>query len=141
MFWRKKIKKPKKDDLTSLEKSILDYLISKLSKPQSVLLAEQLKYLNFIVRIEYNNDVVTELYPEKYGLIPKELSFGRTEEFRLAYVKYRIGDVKYTSEIHMVMGQVFDLKIRPKPVKVDELSIKFLEAKIENELEKNTYKC
>ncbi|GAA0891750.1 hypothetical protein GCM10009122_14290 [Fulvivirga kasyanovii] len=139
MFWRKKIEDPKKGDLTKLERSIFDYLISKLPEPQSWLIKEQLKYLTLIKRVEYQNDVVTEMYPEQYGIIPQELLFGRTEEFRLAYIKYRIGEVKYTSEIHMVMGQVFDVKIRPKPPKEDVLRVNFLEAKIDDELERNIY--
>ncbi|NQY07693.1 MAG: hypothetical protein HRT68_16230 [Flavobacteriaceae bacterium] len=139
MFWKKKIKDPQKGELTYLEKSVFEYLISQLPERQSLLVKEQLKYLTLIKRIEYKNDIVTEMYPEQYGIIPKEKLFGRTEEFRLAYVKYKIGGVKYTSEIHMAMGQVFDIKIRPKPDKKEIAAVEFLEAKIDSELDINTY--
>ncbi len=139
MFWKKRIKDPQKGELTYLEKSVFEYLISQLPEHQSLLVKEQLKYLTLIKRIEYKNDLVTEMYPEQYGIIPKKQLFGRTEEFRLAYVKYKMGGVKYTSEIHMAMGQVFDIKIRPKPDKKEVATVEFLEAKIDSELDKNTY--
>ncbi|MCV6630024.1 MAG: hypothetical protein OIF50_09210 [Flavobacteriaceae bacterium] len=139
MFWKKKIKDPRKRELTYLEKAVFEYLISQLPERQSLLVKEQLKYLTLIKRVEYKNDIVTELYPDQFGIIPKEILFSRTEEFRLAYVKYKIGEVKYTSEIHMAMGQVFDIKIRPKPDKKEIVAVEFLEIKIDSELDLNIY--
>lgn len=137
MFWKKGI--PKKGKLTFLEKSILDFLISHLPEQQALSVRGQLTYLTLIKRIEYKNDIVTEVYPEQYGIIPQELLFGRTEEFRLAYVKFMQSGVNYKSEVHMVMGQVFDISIRPKPAKKELDAVDFTEFIIDPELGKNIY--
>ncbi len=136
MFFRRKIKTPKKGVLTKLEKSILNYLILKLPEDKSRILIEQLKFLVLIRRIKYKNDIVTELFPEKYGKIPKICLFNRKEEFRLAHIKFKSENVSYISEIHMVSGRIFDMKIRPKPSKSIK-NITFLDIKIDEELDKD----
>lgn len=139
MIW-KKIKEPKKGELTILEKAIIDCLVEKLPPKYCTSLVKQLDYLKLQKRIDYNKDCVTELYPEQFGIIPKEVLFERNEEFRLAVIKFELNDIKYTCEIHMALGQLFDLKIRPRPIKIKgELNIVVLNMKIEENLSENIY--
>lgn len=133
------MKAPQKGNLTYLEKSIIDFLISHLPERQALLLREQLTYLTLIRRIEYKNDIVTEVYPEQYGIIPQEHLLGRTEEFQLGHVKFKQSGVSYKSEVHMVMGQVFDISVRPKPGKKELNVVEFTDFEIDPELEKNIF--
>ncbi len=126
-------------DLTILEKNILNYVLSNLTEDESLILKAQISYLVNLKRIKYKYDVITEMYPESFGIIPAEKLFKRTEEFSLAKIKFRIQNVIYKSEIGMVLGQLFDLKIKPIPhenVNID--LIEYIEISINEELEKNT---
>ena len=137
MFWKKKIKDPKKGTLTKIEQEVFDQVVAALPEKQAKLVKEQLSYLELMRRIEYNKDVVTELYPVHFDKMPKTALFERTEEFRLAHVTFRMAEVKYVSEIHAVLGRIFDIKIRPKPPKKLEADIELLQVKLNEELEKN----
>lgn len=139
MFWKNKIKEPKKGRLTELECEIFNCVMTVLPDKYSFLLQEQVKYLTLLKRLEYKNDVITELYPEKYGIIPKEILLTRTEEFRLANIKFSLSNIIYMSEIHMVMGQIFDIKITPKPLNSITSNLEILKISIDENLEKNKY--
>ena len=139
MFWKKKIQNPKRDTLSFLENSILQYLISELAQPYSLLVEKQLKYLVFINRIDYKNFKTTELYPEKYGCIPDCILFKRTEEFKLARIKFEMDGKVFNCEIHTALGQIFDIKIYPKPINIDKPMIEFKKIIIEPQLENNIY--
>lgn len=138
IFFKRRIRSPKKDKLTKLEKSILDNLISSLPENESKKLNDQIKRLVLIRRIKYKNDTVTEFFPEEYGSIPKEFLFNRTEEFRLASIKFYSNGQKHTCEIFMVSGRIFDLKIKPIPSKKAE-TVTFENIKLEKELNKNLW--
>ncbi|GEM_PF-3595884 len=122
MIWGKKIREPKLDDLSILENNIIDCLIANLPDVKAWKIKQQLSYLKLIKRIEYKNTKATELYPRKFGTIPEEVLFQRKDEVKLARISFSIGSEKYISEIHMVLGQLFDLTIKPLPRK--NISIK-----------------
>jgi hypothetical protein len=139
MIWNRKIQKPEMGNLTLIEKEVFSFLIEHLPGNYGEQIINQLKYLKLIKRIEYNNDVVTELYPEKFGLIPGEILFDRKDEFRLAIIKFKINKETYLSEIYMVLGQLFDIKVKPKPLKYKgEINLELIDIKIEKILDKNS---
>lgn len=139
MFWKNKIQNPKKGNFTKLEIEILKSVMAHLPEEFSITLQQQIKYLILFKRIEYKNDVITELYPEKYGSIPNKILFLRTEEFRLANVKFLLSNTQYIAEINMVLGQIFDIKIAPKPIKDIDDNPEILKVIIEDNLKQNTY--
>lgn len=131
---------PQKGELTNLEKIIANSLIKNLPKAYGEIIEKQLGYLSLKIRINYSKDCVTELYPAKFGIIPKEILFDRTEEFRLAEIKFELNNAKHSCVIHVALGQIFDMRIKPKPINSDrELDYKIISVKIEKNLSQNVY--
>lgn len=138
MIWKRKLTNARKSQLAYLEEEILNLLIKELPEIYGSRIFQQLQYLKLIKRIEYDNDVITELYPTKFGEIPDSSLFERKEEFHLATILYKVKDIKYTCKIHMVLGQLFDMKIKPKPLSISD-NIDFIDIKLERNLSNNVY--
>ncbi len=119
MLFKKRIPKTKKSDLFPMEKKVLDFVIEQLEAPKASALVEQIKLLPLKKRITYPKSHVTEFYPQNFGDVPEKFRFGRTEEFKLASVKITQGNKEYYCQCNFVLGQLFDLSIRPVPEKLD----------------------
>lgn len=134
MFWRKKIKDPQKDDLNVLEYTIIHLLISILRDSYKEKLTEQVRYLKLIKRIKYSNDSATELYPEKFGIIPEIALFDKKDDFCLGRINVKIFEQVYKAEIYFVLGALFEIRLKPIPQNVNAIKsedIQFVSASIE----------
>ncbi|WP_128755383.1 hypothetical protein [Aquimarina sediminis] len=138
---KKKVGQPKKGSLNKIEEKILDYLCDNLDEKNSKKIIEQLEYLVKILRLDYTNDTITELYPENLNELPSEILFERREEFRLAHLKFMINEEVYISKIRASLGILFDIKIRPIPPKKVDFSSKFelIQIKLEPNLDTNIH--
>lgn len=139
MFWKRKVPKIIKGDLTTLEKKVVEILCGQKKSLSIDKISKQFEYLPLKRRIEYKHDSITELYPEKFDSIPNDLLLGRTEEFLLAEIKFDLNGDSYVCEMHAVLGAVFDIKIRPKPPKKIHAKIELIDININDELNKNIY--
>jgi len=139
MFWRKNHTKFKQEKINVLEQRILEFLITNLPSQEALKIQNQIQFFSKLKRIAYKNDIVTELYTDKIGNIPKDYLFERTEEFEFARLEFTIGERKFESKLHMVLGQIFDIAIKPIPPANIEMNIQFKSHRINPELKKNLF--
>lgn len=94
-------------------------------------LKSQISQLPLKKRIQYPKSYVVELYPESFGSMTEEALFERKEEIMVAKIKVLINNVEFNIQCHAVLGQFFDMTIRPVPSRKELRSSGFSVKKVE----------
>lgn len=139
MLFRRKVPKTKKTNFYKLERQIFEFVIHELNETDTEKLNNQIEFLIRKKRIEYPKSLVSEFYPESMGDITPENLFTRTEEFKLASLKVLSNKVEFYCQCNMVLGQIVDITIKPKPENhnLNNPEITLIEIKMETELYRN----
>lgn len=141
MVWQRKKLEPVYDDITPLEALIINSVVYNLSGEDCDKFLNQIKYIKKILRIDYARETITELYVERLDNVPKEYFFSRTEEFDLAKITFKLKGLSYTAVLGMVMGLLFDIRIKPKvekKIKFQKEEFEVIDIKTESNLNLNT---
>jgi hypothetical protein len=138
MAYQKDIIQAQKGNLSMMETKLLGLLVESLPEPYTTFIKNQIPYFKRLLRLEFKNNSVLELYPESYGIIPEEYLLRRKEEFEFAKLFFEINRKKYCVTFYAVSGSLFDLNVKPKIL--DENSeIAFRSIRINADLEENVY--
>lgn len=135
MFWRKNLFTSNGGKLKNLEKIIIEQIALELPNELGNKVRFQVSHLKQICRYKVNRTNTTEFYPEKFKHMPDDILFRRNQEFRLAHLKFRIGEIIYSSSVRTYNGRLFSLTITPPPPSKIKGEVCFLKVDVEQELE------
>nr|WP_294780940.1 hypothetical protein [uncultured Flavobacterium sp.] len=130
------IRRPKfnKKGYSLLEKELLDILLSMFDNDLSLKIKSQLEYFENKRkwRQYWDKSMSLELYED--GKMSSELRYPRRDENKIATIRFKVNNEKYSIEFDSYNGRIWGWKIRPNPKHIQKAkNIQITSKKIDND--------